>query len=100
MKLAIFLGNFNFYAGILSLLFQLLFTTRFLRRFGIGTALFMLPATVFMGSAGLLAFGTLAAVTTLKSCDQVLRYSLDQSTRGIALSAAGCAGQDTGQVVP
>ena len=79
--LAIFLGNFNFYAGILSLLFQLLFTTRFLRRFGIGTALFMLPATVFMGSAGLLVFGTLAAVTTLKSCDQVLRYSLDQSTR-------------------
>jgi ATP:ADP antiporter, AAA family len=79
--LAIFLGNFNFYAGILSLLFQLLFTTRFLRRFGIGTALFMLPATVLMGSAGLLAFGTLAAVTTLKSCDQVLRYSLDQSTR-------------------
>ena len=42
--LAIFLGNFNFYAGILSLLFQLLLTTRFLRRFGIGTALFMLPA--------------------------------------------------------
>ena len=79
--LAIFLGNFNFYAGILSLLFQLLLTTRFLRRFGIGTALFMLPATVLMGSAGLLVFGTLAAVTTLKSCDQVLRYSLDQSTR-------------------
>ena len=79
--LAIFLGNFNFYAGILSLLFQLLFTTRFLRRFGIGTALFMLPATVLMGSVGLLAFGTLAAVTALKSCDQVLRYSLDQSTR-------------------
>ncbi len=79
--LAIFLGNFNFYAGILSLLFQLLFTTRFLRRFGIGTALFMLPGTVLMGSAGLLAFGNLAAVTGLKSCDQVLRYSLDQSTR-------------------
>src|SRR6202158_5585938 len=79
--LAIFLGNFNFYAGILSLLFQLLFTTRFLRRFGIGTALFMLPATVLMGSVGLLVFGTLTAVTALKSCDQVLRYSLDQSTR-------------------
>ena len=78
--LAIFLGNFNFYAGILSLLFQLLLTTRFLRRFGIGTALFVLPATVLLGSAGLLAFGTLAAVLALKSCDQVLRYSLDKST--------------------
>src|SRR6185369_11467225 len=74
--LAIFLGNFNFYAGIFSLSFQLLLTTRFLRRFGIGTALFMLPATVMLGSVGLLAFGTLAAVTALKSCDQVLRYSL------------------------
>ena len=48
--LAIFLGNFNFYAGILSLLFQLLLTTRFLRRFGIGTSLFVLPATVLLGS--------------------------------------------------
>jgi ATP:ADP antiporter, AAA family len=78
--LAIFLGNFNFYAGILSLLFQLLLTTRFLRRFGIGTALFVLPVTVFLGSAGLLALGTLGAVVTLKGCDQVLRYSLDKST--------------------
>ena len=98
-KLAIFLGNFNFYAGILSLLFQLLFTTRFLRRFGIGTALFMLPATVFLGSAGLLAFGTLAAVTTLKSCDQVSALLPGPVHPGIALSAAGCPGQDTGQVV-
>ncbi|HEX3353120.1 MAG: Npt1/Npt2 family nucleotide transporter [Terriglobales bacterium] len=77
---AIFLGNFNFYAGILSLLFQLLLTSRFLRRFGIGTALFMLPSTVFLGSAGLLIFGTLGSVVALKSCDQVLRYSLDKST--------------------
>jgi ATP:ADP antiporter, AAA family len=78
--LAIFLGNFNFYAGILSLLFQLLLTTRFLRRFGIGTALFVLPGTVLLGSAGLLALGTLGAAVTLKGCDQVLRYSLDKST--------------------
>lgn len=77
---AIFLGNFNFYAGIISLLFQLLLTTRFLRRFGIGSALFVLPATVGLGSAGLLAFGTLTAAVGLKSCDQVLRYSLDKST--------------------
>ncbi|MGH9547408.1 MAG: Npt1/Npt2 family nucleotide transporter [Terriglobales bacterium] len=78
--LAIFLGNFNFYAGIASLLFQLLLTTRFLRRFGIGTALFMLPMTVLLGSAGVLALGTLGAVVVLKGCDQTLRYSLDKST--------------------
>ena len=75
-----FFGDFNFYAGILSLLFQLLVTTRFLRRFGIGTALFVLPVTVLLGSAGLLAFGTLGAVVALKGFDQVQRYSLDKST--------------------
>jgi AAA family ATP:ADP antiporter len=78
--LAIFLGNFNFYAGTISLLFQLLLTTRFLRRFGIGTSLFVLPVTVLLGSAGLLALGTLGAALALKGCDQVLRYSIDKST--------------------
>src|SRR5205807_2121172 len=78
--LAIFFGNFNFYAGIISLLFQLLLTTRFLRRFGIGTSLFVLPITVLMGSAGLLVLGTLGAALALKGCDQVLRYSIDKST--------------------
>ncbi len=78
--IAAFYGDFNFYAGVLSLLFQLLFTSRFLRRFGIGTALFVLPTTVFLGSAGLLVFGTLGAAVALKGCDQTLRYSLDKST--------------------
>ncbi|HMH06768.1 MAG TPA: Npt1/Npt2 family nucleotide transporter, partial [Terriglobales bacterium] len=78
--IAAFYGNFNFYAGILSLLFQLVFTTRFLRRFGIGTALFVLPVTVLLGSTGLAVFGTLGAAVALKGCDQVLRYSLDKST--------------------
>src|SRR5438093_7732691 len=78
--LAAFFGDFNFYAGVLCLLFQLLLTSRFLRRFGIGTALFVLPTTVFLGSAGLLIFGTLGAAVALKGCDQTLRYSLDKST--------------------
>jgi len=78
--MAVFFGNFYFYAGILGLLFQLLLTARFLRRFGIGTALFLLPVTVFLGSAGLLAFGTLVSAVVLKGGDQVLRYSVDKST--------------------
>src|SRR6266849_1783321 len=77
--LAAFFGDINFYAGILSLAFQLLVTPRFLRRFGIGAALFALPATVFLGSAGVLAFGTLGSVVVLKGFDQVQRYSLDKS---------------------
>jgi ATP:ADP antiporter, AAA family len=78
--MAIFFGDFYFYAGMLGLLFQLLLTARFLRRFGIGTALFVLPVTVFLGSAGLLAFGTLGSAVALKGGDQVLRYSVDKST--------------------
>jgi AAA family ATP:ADP antiporter len=78
--LAILFGNFNFYAGILSLVLQLLFTSRFLRRFGIGASLMVLPFTVLLGSAGLLIMGTLGAAIALKGCDQVLRYSVDKST--------------------
>ncbi len=78
--MAIFFGDFYFYANVLGLLFQLLLTARFLRRFGIGTALFVLPVTVFLGSAGLLAFGTLASAVVLKGGDQALRFSVDKST--------------------
>jgi ATP:ADP antiporter, AAA family len=79
-RLAVFFGNFIFYVGILAFVFQLLLTTRFLRRFGIGTMLFVLPLLVFLGSSGLLLSGALAAVVFLKGSDQVLRYSLDKST--------------------
>jgi len=78
--MAIFFGDFYFYAGILSLLFQLLLTTRLLRRFGIGPMLFVLPLIVLAGSAGLLVWGTIAAALFLKGGDQVLRYSIDRST--------------------
>jgi AAA family ATP:ADP antiporter len=78
--MAIFFGNFNFYTFTLGLLFQLLLTARFLRRFGIGTALFVLPVIVFLGSTGLLVLGTLASAVALKGSDQTLRYSLDKST--------------------
>jgi ATP:ADP antiporter, AAA family len=79
-SLAVFFGDFYFYAGILAFVFQLLLTTRFLRRFGIGTMLFVLPLTVLLGSSALLIWGTIAAVAFLKGSDQVLRYSLDRST--------------------
>lgn len=78
--MAIFFGDFYFYAGILSLLFQLLLTTRLLRRFGIGSMLFALPLVVLVGSASLLVWGTMAAALFLKGGDQVLRYSIDRSS--------------------
>ena len=78
--LAIFFGDFYFYAGVLALLFQLLLTTRLLRRFGIGFMLLVLPVVVLAGSAGLLIWGTVAAALFLRGGDQVLRYSVWQST--------------------
>jgi AAA family ATP:ADP antiporter len=78
--MAAFFGDFYFYAGILGLLFQLLLTARFLRRFGIGTALFILPVTVLLGSTGLLVLGTLASAVALHGGDRVLGYSIDKST--------------------
>ncbi|MBZ5657926.1 MAG: HEAT repeat domain-containing protein [Acidobacteriia bacterium] len=78
--LAMFFGDFYFYAGLLALLFQFLLTTRLLRRFGIGPMLFVLPIVVLVGSAGLLVFGTVVAALFLKGSDQVLRYSIDRST--------------------
>ena len=78
--LAVFFGDFYFYAGIAGLLFQLLLTTRFLRRFGIATMLFVLPLAVLFGASALLIWGSLAAVLFLKGSDQILRYSLDKSS--------------------
>jgi AAA family ATP:ADP antiporter len=78
--LAAFLGDFNFYAGIACLLSQLLFTSRFLRRFGIGPALFVLPLTLLLGTTGLLIWGSLLAANLMRGGDQVLRYSIDKST--------------------
>jgi ATP:ADP antiporter, AAA family len=79
-SLAIFFGNFYFYAGVLALLFQLLLTTRLLRRFGIGPMLFVLPIFVLAGSAALGILGTVGAALFLRGGDQVLRYSIDRST--------------------
>jgi len=78
--MAVYFGGFNFYTGIVSLLFQLLLTTRFVRRFGIGTSLRLLPIIILLGSGGLLIFGTLTAAVALRGSDQILRYSIDRST--------------------
>jgi len=79
-SLAAFFGEFNFYAGILSLLVQLLLTSRLLKRFGIGPALLVVPVALLIGSAGVIVLGTLTAAAALKGFDQVFRYSVDKSS--------------------
>jgi ATP:ADP antiporter, AAA family len=78
--LAAFFGEFTFYAGILALVVQLLLTSRLLRRFGIGLALFILPVTLLASSAYMLLAGTLFAAVLLRGSDWVWRYSIDKST--------------------
>ncbi len=78
--LAAFFGDFTFYAGILALLVQLLLTSRLLRRFGIGLALFTLPVALLATSTYMLLAGTLFAVVLLRGSDWVWRYSVDKST--------------------
>jgi ATP:ADP antiporter, AAA family len=77
--LAAFLSSFRGYTGLLALAAQLFLTSRILKRFGVGTALFVLPGLLMVGSFGLLATGSLAAVTLLKGSDKVFRYSVDTS---------------------
>jgi AAA family ATP:ADP antiporter len=77
--LTAFFGQFNFWAGVICLVLQLTVTSRFLRRFGLGPALLVVPLTVFSSELGVLAFGTLTTAILLKSTDAVLRYSIDKS---------------------
>jgi AAA family ATP:ADP antiporter len=79
-QMAAFFGAFTFWAGTASLLMQWLVTSRVLRRLGLAFALFVVPVSLTLGSFGYLAFGTLAAVVTLRGLDQVLRYSIDRPT--------------------
>ena len=78
--LTAFFGQFNFYAGLASLLAQLLLTSRFLKRFGLGFALFIVPVSLSLGSIGVLVFASLASAVFLRGSDQVLRYSIDKTT--------------------
>ncbi len=78
--LAAFWGDFYFYAGIAGLLVQLLCTSRLLRRFGLGTALFVVPMALLLGSTGVLIWGgvTIWAAIALRSGINVFQYSIDK----------------------
>ena len=78
--LAAFFGDFTFYAGILTLVVQLLVTSRLLRRFGIGVALFTLPVGLVAASGCMLLTGTLFSAVLLRGTDWVWRHSIDKSS--------------------
>jgi len=78
--LAIFFGNYYFYAGLAGLLVQLAVTGRLLRRFGLGPALLVVPVSFVFGSTAVLLWGTATiwAAIALRSCINVLQYSVDK----------------------
>ncbi len=77
-QLAAFFGGFLFYTGLLSLATQVFVTGPWLRRFGLGPALLVLPLALAGGSAALMITGSLAAAVALRGSDQVLRYAIDR----------------------
>ncbi|HZI64350.1 MAG TPA: Npt1/Npt2 family nucleotide transporter [Thermoanaerobaculia bacterium] len=82
-----FFGNFYSIMGISALVFQLLFTARIHRGLGVGVAMRVLPTTMGLGTAGIIAAALffpeilLLPALLLKVGENGLRYSIDQATR-------------------
>jgi len=79
-ELAAFFGDFYFYAGLAGFVVQLAVTGRLLRRFGLGPALLVVPVAFIFGSTAVLLWGavTIWAAIALRSCINVLQYSVDK----------------------
>jgi AAA family ATP:ADP antiporter len=78
-RLTAFFGSFSFQTGLLSLVIQILCTSRILEYFGVGMALIVAPVALATGSVGVLFWGTLPTAVFLKASDHVLRHSIDRS---------------------
>ncbi|MDP7040067.1 MAG: Npt1/Npt2 family nucleotide transporter [Myxococcota bacterium] len=78
-----FFGSFFGITGILAGIIQFFFTARILERFGVLTALIMLPIGMLVGSAGILMvpfFAALSAVSFTKGAENCLRYTVNDAT--------------------
>lgn len=82
--LAAFFGSFYVYTGVAAFIFQFFVTARLLKRFGILLALLFLPGTLLLMSVGMLFVSSprwmLGAATGAKGGDNVIRYSINNST--------------------
>lgn len=76
-----FLGKFYGRLSLISFLFQLLVSYRFLRRFGVGGAILLLPLGLLAGSVALIIYPGLLAATMLRGADGVFKYSIDKTGR-------------------
>src|SRR6185295_17397855 len=67
--LTAFFGSVTFYIGVFSLLFQMLFSNRILKRFGVGTAILLLPAGLLAAFAAMSVKPVLWAAALLQLID-------------------------------
>jgi AAA family ATP:ADP antiporter len=67
--------------NIISMLVQLFLTSFIMTRFGVTTALLVLPAAVVVGSFGFLAFPILWVGSFLNTADNGFSYSINQSAK-------------------
>ncbi len=78
-----FLGQFMGITGIFSVIIQFFLTTRWVERFGIFTSLATLPVALLVGTGGLFfpeIIPALVAVTLAKGSENMLRYTIHEST--------------------
>jgi len=80
-ELTSFLGQFYGRLSLISFLFQLLISYRFLRRFGVSGAILLLPLGLLTGSIAMLFIPGLFAAVWIRGADGVFRYSIDKTGR-------------------
>jgi hypothetical protein len=77
--LTAFFGSITFYIGIFSLLFQMLFTNRILKRFGVGWAIQLLPASLLAAFIAMAIRPALWTAALVQLVDGVFSYSIHRS---------------------
>jgi ATP/ADP translocase len=77
--LTAFFGSITFYVGIFALFFQLLFTNRILKRFGVGVGIQLLPAGLFIAFVALGVQPGLWTAAVLQLIDGAFSYSIHRS---------------------
>ena len=76
-----FFTNIYFYANMLSVVAQLFLVSIVMRKFGLGTALLILPLAIVVSSLGFLVTEALLAISLMVIFDNGLNYSVQQTAR-------------------
>lgn len=79
--LTAFLGTFYGGLSLLGFLFQLLFSYRAMKIFGVGGVILFLPLSQVLASIGMLIAPNITAATLLRGSDGVFKYSIDKTAR-------------------